>query len=142
MAAITVVADTAACTSIMAQSPAVPPTVTVLITAVTFVPALTATIGQSTAMAPTARAAATLASAARTDGPIPASTVSELQQRVQAHKLSKLYTTHSGTHGASLLFVQSDLMYYVTLLQQKDLWCVVKITNEAPAECPYSDFVK
>ncbi len=61
---------------------------------------------------------------------------------MQAHELSELRTTYNGAYGASLLFAQSDLTYYVTLFQQKDLWRVIKTTNEASAERLYSDFAK
>ena len=61
---------------------------------------------------------------------------------MQARELSELRTTYNGAYGASLLFAQSDLTYYVTLFQQKDLWRVVKTTNEAFAERLYNDFAK
>ena len=61
---------------------------------------------------------------------------------MQAHELSELRTTYNGAYGASLLFAQSDLTYYVTLFQQKDLWRVIKTTNEATAERAYNDFVR
>lgn len=141
VAAVAVVAGTAACTSAVAQSPAAPPTAIAPIAAAP-VPALTATVGQPAATAPSASAAATPAGAARTDGPAPASAVFELQQRMQAHELSELRTTYNGAYGASLLFAQSDLTYYVTLFQQKDLWRVIKTTNEAAAERLYSDFAR
>ncbi len=61
---------------------------------------------------------------------------------MQAHELSELRTTYNGAYGASLLFAQSDLTYYVTLFQQKDLWRVIKTTNEGFAERLYNDFAK
>ncbi|ENZ79143.1 MULTISPECIES: DUF2968 domain-containing protein [Ralstonia] len=138
-AAIAVMAGTAACTSAVAQSPAAPPTAIAPIAAAAPVPALTATVGQPAATAPAAPATPGAASAER---PAPTSAVFELQQRMQAHELSELRTTYNGAYGASLLFAQSDLTYYVTLFQQKDLWRVIKTTNEAAAERLYSDFAK
>lgn len=138
-AAIAVVAGTAACTSAVAQSPAAPPTAIAPIAAAAPVPALTATVGQPAATAPAAPATP---GAARAERPAPTSAVFELQQRMQAHELSELRTTYNGAYGASLLFAQSDLTYYVTLFQQKDLWRVIKTTNEASAERLYSDFAK
>lgn len=132
-AAVAVMAGTAACTSAVAQSPAAPPTAIAPIAVAAPVPALTATVGQPAAAAP---------AAARTEHPAPTGAVSELQQRMQAHELSELRTTYNGAYGASLLFAQSDLTYYVTLFQQKDLWRVIKTTNEAFAERLYNDFAK
>ena len=83
--------------------------------------------------APQAPAAATAASAG---------TVAELQQLLAQKRLMELRTTYNGAYGASLLFAQSDLTYYVTLFQQKDLWRVIKTTNEASAERLYNEFAK
>lgn len=138
-AAVAAMIGTAACTSAVAQSPAAPPTAIAPIAAAAPVPALTATVGQPAAAAPAASAPAASGGAAR---PAPTSAVFELQQRMQAHELSELRTTYNGAYGASLLFAQSDLTYYVTLFQQKDLWRVIKTTNEAFAERLYSDFSK
>jgi len=132
-AAVTIMAATTACTSAVAQSPAAPPTAIAPIAA-SPVPALTATVGQPAAAA---TAAATPAASAA-----PSSTVLELQQRMQAHELAELRTTYNGAYGASLLFAQSDLAYYVTLFQQKDLWRVIKTTNQAFAERLYNDFAR
>ncbi|MGD7149665.1 DUF2968 domain-containing protein, partial [Ralstonia pseudosolanacearum] len=103
------------------------------------VPALTATVGQ-TGSAPAAAAPSASDSAARADTPAANSAVLELQRRMQARELAELRTTYNGAYGASLLFAQSDLTYYVTLFQQKDLWRVIKTTNEAHAERIYADF--
>ncbi|MGD7386198.1 DUF2968 domain-containing protein, partial [Ralstonia pseudosolanacearum] len=91
---------------------------------------------------PVAQAAAPSASdsAARADTPAANSAVLELQRRMQARELAELRTTYNGAYGASLLFAQRDLTYYVTLFQQKDLWRVIKTTNEAHAERIYADF--
>nr|WP_311526818.1 DUF2968 domain-containing protein [uncultured Ralstonia sp.] len=137
-AAVATMVGMAACTSAVAQSPAAPPTVIAPMAAAP-VPALTATVGQPATAAPAASAPAASASTAR---PAPTSTVFELQQRMQAHELSELRTTYNGAYGASLLFAQSDLTYYVTLFQQKDLWRVIKTTNEGFAERLYNDFAK
>jgi len=140
-AAVAIMAGTAACTSAVAQSPSAPPTAIAPIAAATPVPALTATVGQPAAAATSTSIAST--SVARAENPAPASgTVLELQRRMQAHELSELRTTYNGAYGASLLFAQSDLTYYVTLFQQKDLWRVIKTTNEAFAERLYNDFAK
>jgi hypothetical protein len=140
-AAVAVLAGTAACTSAVAQSPAAPPTAIAPIAAAP-VPALTATVGQPAAAAPVASAPATPSGAASTGSRASTSAVFELQQRMQAHELSELRTTYNGAYGASLLFAQSDLTYYVTLFQQKDLWRVIKTANEAAAERLYNDFAR
>jgi chromosome segregation ATPase len=137
--AMAVVAGGTACTSAVAQSPAAPPTAITPIAAAAPVPALTATVGQTSATAATSTTSAT-SSVARAETQAASSTVLELQRRMQAHELSELRTTYNGAYGASLLFAQSDLTYYVTLFQQKDLWRVIKTTNEAHAERLYSDF--
>ncbi|WP_296224160.1 DUF2968 domain-containing protein [Ralstonia sp. UBA689] len=142
-AAVAALGGTAACTSVVAQSPAAPPTAIAPIAAAAPVPALTATVGEGTA---TAGKPAVPGSIARTEGaatsPGAGSTVLELQRRMQAHELSELRTTYNGAYGASLLFAQSDLTYYVTLFQQKDLWRVIKTTNEVFAERLYNDFAR
>ena len=144
-AAVAVMAGGTACTSAVAQSPAVAPTAIAPSAAAAPVPALTATVGQTTATAATSTPAASN-SIARAESPVSNgagnSTVLDLQRRMQAHELSELRTTYNGAYGASLLFAQSDLTYYVTLFQQKDLWRVIKTTNEAAAERLYSDFAK
>ncbi|MGD7164139.1 DUF2968 domain-containing protein, partial [Ralstonia pseudosolanacearum] len=89
---------------------------------------------------PAAAAPSASDSAARADTPAANSAVLELQRRMQARELAELRTTYNGAYGASLLFAQSDLTYYVTLFQQKDLWRVIKTTNEAHAERIYADF--
>lgn len=122
--AMAVVAGGTACTSAVAQSPAAPPTAITPIAAAAPVPALTATVGQTSATAATSTTSAT-SSVARAETPAASSTVLELQRRMQAHELSELRTTYNGAYGASLLFAQSDLTYYVTLFQQKDLWRVI-----------------
>ncbi len=143
-AAVAAMAGTAACTSAVAQSPAAPPTAIAPIAAAAPVPALTATVGQTTTTAASTSTAASTTVRAEGSGTSAASssTVQELQRRMQAHELSELRTTYNGAYGASLLFAQSDLTYYVTLFQQKDLWRVVKTTNEAAAERAYNDFAK
>ena len=140
-AAVAAMAGTAACTSAVAQSPAAPPTAIAPIAAAAPVPALTATVGQANATAATSTPTASN-SVARAESPAGNSTVLELQRRMQAHELSELRTTYNGAYGASLLFAQSDLTYYVTLFQQKDLWRVIKTTNEASAERLYNEFAK
>ncbi|CAH0443597.1 DUF2968 domain-containing protein [Ralstonia pseudosolanacearum] len=138
-AAAAAVAGGTACTSAVAQSPATPPTAIDTVALAAPVPALTATVGQ-TGSAPAAAAPAAPDSAARADTPAANSAVLELQRRMQARELAELRTTYNGAYGASLLFAQSDLTYYVTLFQQKDLWRVIKTTNEAHAERIYADF--
>lgn len=139
-AAVAIMGGTAACTSAVAQSPAAPPTAIAPIAA-TPVPALTATVGQPAAPAAASTPAASNGKASA-EASASGGAVQELQQRMQAHELSELRTTYNGAYGASLLFAQSDLTYYVTLFQQKDLWRVVKTTNEAFAERLYNDFAK
>jgi hypothetical protein len=139
-AAVAIMGGTAACTSAVAQSPAAPPTAIAPIAA-TPVPALTATVGQPAAPAAASTPAASNGKASA-EASAAGGAVQELQQRMQAHELSELRTTYNGAYGASLLFAQNDLTYYVTLFQQKDLWRVVKTTNEAFAERLYNDFAK
>lgn len=134
-AAVAAVTGETACTSAVAQSPAAPPTAINPVGSAAPVPALTATIGQANSAPATAPD-----SVARADPPAADSAVLELQRRMQARELAELRTTYNGAYGASLLFAQSDLTYYVTLFQQKDLWRVVKTTNEAHAERIYADF--
>ncbi|MGD7409844.1 DUF2968 domain-containing protein, partial [Ralstonia pseudosolanacearum] len=118
---------------------AAPPTAIDAVAPAAPVPALTATVGQ-TGSAPAAAAPSASDSAARADTPAANSAVLELQRRMQARELAELRTTYNGAYGASLLFAQRDLTYYVTLFQQKDLWRVIKTTNEAHAERIYADF--
>ncbi len=139
-AAVVIMVGTSACAPVVAQSPVAPPTAITPIAAAP-VPALTATVGQPATAAVSTQA--TAASTARAERPAPStSAVLELQQRMQAQELSELRTTYNGAYGASLLFAQRDLTYYVTLFQQKDLWRVIKTTNEAQAERLYNDFAK
>lgn len=138
-AAAAAVAGGTACTSAVAQSLAAPPTAIDAVAPAAPVPALTATVGQ-TGSAPAAAAPSASDSAARADTPAANSAVLELQRRMQARELAELRTTYNGAYGASLLFAQRDLTYYVTLFQQKDLWRVIKTTNEAHAERIYADF--
>ncbi|AEG71553.1 conserved exported protein of unknown function (plasmid) [Ralstonia solanacearum Po82] len=140
-AAVAAVTGGTACTSAVAQSPAVPPTAINPVASAAPVPALTATVGQANAAPATAPSAPSAPdSAARAEAQAADSAVLELQRRMQARELAELRTTYNGAYGASLLFAQSDLTYYVTLFQQKDLWRVIKTTNEAHAERIYADF--
>ncbi len=139
-AAVAAVAGGTACTSAVAQSPAAPPVAINAVAPAAPVPALTATVGQTSPAPATAGASAASDSAARAEAPVANSAVMELQRRMQARELSELRTTYNGAYGASLLFAQSDLTYYVTLFQQKDLWRVIKTTSEAYAERVYADF--
>lgn len=139
-AAVAAVAGGTACTSAVAQSPAAPPMAINPVASAAPVPALTATVGQANAAPAAAGVPSALDSVARVQPPVADSAVLELQRRMQARELAELRTTYNGAYGASLLFAQSDLMYYVTLFQQKDLWRVIKTTNEAHAERIYADF--
>ncbi|WP_197338658.1 DUF2968 domain-containing protein [Ralstonia solanacearum] len=140
-AAVAAVTGWTACTSAVAQSPAALPTAINPVASAAPVPALTATVGQANAAPATAPSAPSAPdSAARAEAQAVDSAVLELQRRMQARELAELRTTYNGAYGASLLFAQSDLTYYVTLFQQKDLWRVIKTTNEAHAERIYADF--
>ncbi|AMP40062.1 MULTISPECIES: DUF2968 domain-containing protein [Ralstonia solanacearum species complex] len=139
-AAAAAVAGGTACTSAVAQSPAAPPTAINAVAPAAPVPALTATVGQANPAPAATGAPPAPDGAARAETPAANSAALELQRRMQARELAELRTTYNGAYGASLLFAQSDLTYYVTLFQQKDLWRVIKTTNEAHAERVYADF--
>ncbi|MBN3792777.1 DUF2968 domain-containing protein [Burkholderia sp. Ac-20353] len=68
------------------------------------------------------------------------STVDELQRQIQAHSLTEMRTSYSGSYGASLLFNVKDGAYYIALFQQKAFWRVIKSYDDARAEAIYRDF--
>jgi Protein of unknown function (DUF2968) len=67
-------------------------------------------------------------------------TVAELQQLIQSNGVAELRTTHNGSYGASLLFDGNEMTYYVALFQQKNLWRVIKTTNDTRADAIYAGF--
>jgi hypothetical protein len=81
------------------------------------------------------------ADAAQND-PAPGGTVADLQALIQADAVAELRTTHNGSYGASLLFDSSEMMYYVTLFQQKNIWRVIKTMSDTRADGIYADFVR
>ncbi|RQS67054.1 DUF2968 domain-containing protein [Burkholderia sp. Bp8963] len=68
------------------------------------------------------------------------STVDELQRQIQAHSLTEMRTSYSGSYGASQLFNVKDGAYYIALFQQKAFWRVIKSYDDARAEAIYRDF--
>ncbi|MDR3096373.1 MAG: DUF2968 domain-containing protein [Paraburkholderia sp.] len=71
-----------------------------------------------------------------------AGNVAELQQMIRGAELNELRTTYNGTYGTSLLFYGKEMIYYVTLFQNKTFWRVVKTSDEARAEAIYRGFVQ
>jgi hypothetical protein len=68
-------------------------------------------------------------------------TVVELQRLIQSNGVAELRTAHNGSYGASLLFDGNEMTYYVALFQQKNIWRVIKTTNDARADGIYAGFV-
>jgi len=73
--------------------------------------------------------------------PEPQGPTAELQRLIQDREVTELRTTYNGTFGASLLFKQDDLLYYVAMFRQKDFWRVYRTSSEAAAEQTYQRFV-
>jgi hypothetical protein len=71
-----------------------------------------------------------------------AGNVADLQQMIRGNDLAELRTTYNGSYGASLLFQAKEMTYYVTLIQQKNFWRVIKTQDSARAELIYRDFAR
>ncbi|MFL9936940.1 DUF2968 domain-containing protein [Paraburkholderia sp. RL18-103-BIB-C] len=71
-----------------------------------------------------------------------AGNVAELRQMIRDSDLSELRTTYNGSYGASLLFSDREMTYYVALFQQKNFWRVIKTPDDTRAELIYKDFVR
>lgn len=74
--------------------------------------------------------------------PVARSSVDELRQLMDAKQLTELRTTYNGSYGASLLFNDSTLNYYVALFQDKNFWRVIKTDSVENAEHVYRTFVQ
>ena len=68
--------------------------------------------------------------------------VAELTQMLQDGRIVEMRTTYNGSYGASLMFDQREMTYYVALFQDKHLWRVIKSQEKSRAEMVYANFVQ
>ncbi|MDP9583362.1 UNVERIFIED_ORG: hypothetical protein J2791_002653 [Burkholderia contaminans] len=68
--------------------------------------------------------------------------VAELTQMLQDGRIVEMRTTYNGSYGASLMFDQREMTYYVALFQDKHLWRVIKSQEKNRAERVYANFVQ
>ncbi|HHY6927624.1 TPA: DUF2968 domain-containing protein [Burkholderia ambifaria] len=68
--------------------------------------------------------------------------VAELTQMLQDGRIVEMRTTYNGSYGASLMFDQREMTYYVALFQDKHLWRVIKSQEKNRAEMVYANFVQ
>ncbi|ABI86448.1 hypothetical protein CH72_658 [Burkholderia ambifaria AMMD] len=68
--------------------------------------------------------------------------VAELTQMLQDGRIVEMRTTYNGSYGASLMFDQREMTYYVALFQDKHLWRVIKSQEKSRAEMVYTNFVQ
>ena len=68
--------------------------------------------------------------------------VAELTQMLQDGRIVEMRTTYIGSYGASLMFDQREMTYYVALFQDKHLWRVIKSQEKSRAEMVYANFVQ
>ncbi|WP_126227346.1 DUF2968 domain-containing protein [Burkholderia ambifaria] len=68
--------------------------------------------------------------------------VAELTQMLQDGRIVEMRTTYNGSYGASLMFEQREMTYYVALFQDKHLWRVIKSQEKSRAERVYANFVQ
>lgn len=68
--------------------------------------------------------------------------VAELTQMLQDGRIVEMRTTYNGSYGASLMFDQREMTYYVALFQDKHLWRVIKSQEKSRAERVYANFVQ
>ncbi|GAB5099322.1 DUF2968 domain-containing protein [Caballeronia sp. HLA56] len=79
----------------------------------------------------------------QSDGASPsASNLAELQDMVQAGRLTELRVTRNGSYGARLYFLPQEMLYYVALSQDSHSWRVVKTQEENRAESVYAQFAR
>ncbi|WP_244815463.1 DUF2968 domain-containing protein [Caballeronia sp. Lep1P3] len=71
-----------------------------------------------------------------------AGNLAELQDLVQAGRVTELRATRNASYGAKLYFLPQDMLYYVALQQDTRLWRVVKTQDEARAESVYAQFAR
>ncbi|MGY6238266.1 DUF2968 domain-containing protein [Burkholderia ambifaria] len=68
--------------------------------------------------------------------------VAELTQMLQDGRIVEMRTTYNGSYGASLMFDQREMTYYVALFQDRHLWRVIKSQEKSRAEMVYANFVQ
>ncbi|MFP3505836.1 DUF2968 domain-containing protein [Burkholderia sp. SIMBA_062] len=68
--------------------------------------------------------------------------VAELTQMLHDGRIVEMRTTYNGSYGASLMFDQREMTYYVALFQDKHLWRVIKSQEKNRAEMVYANFVQ
>ncbi|MEJ2768066.1 DUF2968 domain-containing protein [Mycetohabitans sp. B46] len=68
--------------------------------------------------------------------------VAELQRLIHASALTEFRTSYNGSYGASLLFYDKEMTYYVALFQQKNFWRVIKTQDPVRAEAIYAGLVR
>ncbi|WP_321876030.1 DUF2968 domain-containing protein [Burkholderia cenocepacia] len=68
--------------------------------------------------------------------------VAKLTQMLRDGRIVEMRTTYNGSYGASLLFDQGEMTYYVALFQDKHLWRVIKSQENSRAEMVYANFVQ
>ncbi|VXC31586.1 conserved exported hypothetical protein [Burkholderia sp. 8Y] len=77
------------------------------------------------------------------DGSAPtAGNLAELQDLVQAASVTELRSTRNANYGAKLYFLPKDMVYYIALQQETQLWRVVKTQDEGRAESLYAQFAR
>jgi hypothetical protein len=74
--------------------------------------------------------------------PATSGNVTELQDLVKAGSLTELRSTRNGSYGARLYFLAREMVYYVALSQETQLWRVVKMQDENRAESVYAQFAR
>ncbi|WP_166722785.1 DUF2968 domain-containing protein [Burkholderia sp. Tr-862] len=97
-------------------------------------PAVTSLSGDATPVSPASPASATDATAQ--------GNVAELTQMLHDGRIVEMRTTYNGSYGASLMFDQREMTYYVALFQNKHLWRVIKSQDKNRAERVYANFVQ
>ncbi|WP_250534466.1 DUF2968 domain-containing protein [Caballeronia sp. AZ10_KS36] len=79
----------------------------------------------------------------KADGSAPtAGNLAELQELVQAGSVTELRATRNASYGAKLYFLPKDMVYYVALQQETQLWRVVKTQDASRAEALYAQFAR
>lgn len=89
-----------------------------------------------------AGAAAAAATATPAVDAAAAGTVRDLQARAQAGSIMALRKTMNGSYEAQYLFDRQTGTFFVTLLQQQNVWRVVKTNDETRATATYAAFVR
>ncbi|MDW3685896.1 DUF2968 domain-containing protein [Cupriavidus sp. CV2] len=63
--------------------------------------------------------------------------VSELQQRLRDRSVRELRTSYNGDYGTTLMLADDQVVCYVALFYQKNLWRVFRFESIGPAEQAY-----